>query len=164
MLVGCPRRLSQQGHLTATCPSIHMKRLPILTSYDVGMTRSESVGGARRHALVGPCIEPWQILCFLPPSESSGPGGRAVSGSWSNESVCAVWRLWLTGLPTFCRAFLGLVVTASCASSMSVSGGLGAWVLSTHRPHSKQNSGTMPVIASLVTPHVSRISRKLHPS
>ena len=47
---------SQQGHLTATCSSIPKKRLPMPTISAAGMTRGESVGLARRHALApAPC-------------------------------------------------------------------------------------------------------------
>ena len=42
---------SQQGNLTATCSSIPMNRLPMPTNSAVGMTRSESVGLARRYAV-----------------------------------------------------------------------------------------------------------------
>ena len=41
----------QQGHLTVTCSSTPMKRLPRPTNSVAGMTRSESVGRARRHAV-----------------------------------------------------------------------------------------------------------------
>ena len=40
---------SQQGHLSATCSSIPMKRLPMPTNSVAGMTHSESVDRARRH-------------------------------------------------------------------------------------------------------------------
>ena len=111
---------SQQGHLTATCSSILLKRLPIPKKYGAGMTRSECVGRARRHAVApAPCrlLYPAlaKVLVSLPPSGSSGPRGRAVSGSWSNDALCAACRPLLTSLPNFCWTLLELVVTASCA-------------------------------------------------
>ena len=160
---------SQQGHLSATYSLIPVKHLPIPTNYDAGMTRSESVGRARRHAVAAaPCRLLYRALAealiSLPLRGSSGPGGRAVSGSWSNDALFAACRPWLISLPNFCWAFLELVVAASCAASMSVSGGLQAWSPSMPRPHSNQDSETMPVIASFVTSYVFRISHKLPPS
>ena len=67
-------------------------------------------------------------------------------------------------LSNFCWAFRELVVTASFAASMAASGGLGARSPSSPRPHSSQDSGMIPAIASFETPNVSRISRKLPPS
>ena len=51
------------GHLTATCSSIPMKRLPTPTNSAAGMTRSDSVGR-------GSCSEPSPTL--RSPSPSAG--------------------------------------------------------------------------------------------
>ena len=85
---------SQQGLLTATCSSIPTRRLPIPTNYDAGMTQSESVGRARRHA-VAPALcrhlyrSLAKTLVSLPPIGSSCPGGRTISTSWSTDALCA---------------------------------------------------------------------------
>ena len=71
----------------------------------------------------------------------------------------AACRPWLTNLPNLCWDFREFVVAASCTARMSTSGGLGVAF-----PHSNQDSGTIPSIASFATPHLSRISRKLPPS
>ena len=48
--------VSQQGYLIATCSSIHTKRLLMPTNSAAGMTRSESVGLAQKHAVApAPC-------------------------------------------------------------------------------------------------------------
>ena len=65
-------------------------------------------------------------LGLSPPSGSSGAGGRAVSGSYSSKAVWAACLPSLTSLPTFCWAFLELLVTASCAASVSASGAIEA--------------------------------------
>ena len=103
-------------------------------------------------------------MVSLPPSRSSGPGGRAVSGSRSSKVVWAACLPWLSSLPNVCWTFLELVVTASCTASMSASGTVEARSLSAPRPHSNQDSGTIYVIVSFVTPPVSQISPKLPPS
>ena len=66
-----------------------------------------------------------KALLSPPPSGSSGPGGRAGSGSWSHGALCAACRPCLTGLNNFCWAFLELALGALCAASMSASGALG---------------------------------------
>ena len=83
---------SPQGHLIATCSSIPVKSLPMSTNSAAGMTRSESVGLAQRHAVApAPCrllYQAWaKAVISPPPSGSSGPGGRAVAGSFSSNAV-----------------------------------------------------------------------------
>ena len=99
-----------------------------------------------------------------PPSGSFGPGGRAVSGSYSSRAVWAACLPWLIKLPNSCWTFLELMVTASCATNMLASRAVETRSPSAPKPHSNQDSGTITVIASFVTPHVSRVSLKLPPS
>ena len=141
---------SQNGHLTTSGSLIPMNRLPLLTKSVAGMTRSEAVGRARSHAVApATCRLMYRALAkalvSLPPRGSSGPG-RAVSGSWFNDACarCA------------CPGRVGSYTT-SCTTSMSASGGLGAWSPLTPRPHSRQDLGTMPAIVSFITPHVSHL-------
>ena len=93
-----------------------------------------------------------------------GPGGRDVSGSCSSKAVWAACLPWLASLLNFCSVFLEMVVTASCAANMSASVAVEARSPLAPRSHSNQDLGTIPAIASFVTPHVSRISLKLPPS
>ena len=102
---------SQQGYLIATCSSIPMKRLPMPTKSAARMTRSESVGLDRRHAVPpAPCRLLYRALARAlvspPPSGSSGPGGRTVSGSCPSMAIWEAYLPWLTILPIFCWAFL----------------------------------------------------------
>lgn len=104
--------------IAAGAPRYHVflnptKSLPIPTNYDADMTRSESAGHTRRHAVApASCrflyIALAKALISLPPSGSSGCGGRAVSGSWFGEPVCVAYRPRLTSLPNFCWVFLGV--------------------------------------------------------
>ena len=53
---GVSTTASQQRHLIATCSSIPMQRLPMPTNSAAGMTRKESVGLVRKHAVApAPC-------------------------------------------------------------------------------------------------------------
>ena len=94
-------------------------------------------------------------------SESSGPGGRAISSSWFRKAACAAWRPWLASLLNVRWGLRKSVVAAPCTASMSAFGGLRAWSPFVPRAESGQDSGAMPVIASFEIPHVSLISRKL---
>lgn len=94
------------------------------------MTQNESVGRTRRNVMApAPCgcqhrALPKALakaLVYAPPSRSSDPGGRPVLGSWSNETVCAASRPWLTSLRDTCWVFLELVVAASCAAAINSS-------------------------------------------
>ena len=99
-----------------------------------------------------------------PPSGSYGPGGFAVSGSCSSKAVWATCLPWVTTLSYFCWVFLELMVTASCAATMSASGAVEARSPTAPIPHhSNQDSGTIPAIDSFAT-HVSRIFLNLPPS
>lgn len=99
---------SQQGHLAATC-SLNPRVEPsnsheLLCGYDTERVRDR----ARRHAVAPALCRVWyqalvNALVSLPPSGSSGPGGRAVSGGWSREAVRAACRPRLTSFPNFCR-------------------------------------------------------------
>ena len=93
-------------------------------------------------------------LSFDSPSGSPGSGGRAVYGTCSSEAMWAAYRPWLTILPNFCWAFQQLVVTVSCAASMSASGGLDARSTPAPTPYSNQDPGTITAIAPFVTSHV----------
>ena len=111
--------------------------------------------------LEGSCSEPLPTVWSLSPQWSSGPGGRAAAGSWSSEAVCAAYRPRLTNLPNLRWAFFEFVGIASCAASMSTSGGLGAASPSAPRPHSNQDSGTIPVISSLGISNFPQAASKL---
>lgn len=55
-------------------------------------------------------------------------------------------------LPKGCWGSRGFAGIASCAASMSISGGLGSASFSVPTPPSSQGSGTIPAVSSLGTP------------
>ena len=155
------------GHLTVTCSSIPVKRLPMPTnSYTQRVCWPRPKACCVSCPMQPPVGSPGEDFSLAPPQRVARSGGRAFS------SPRQLFQRGCTGnIPSLVKHLAELILgfPGICGHGFMRGQHVGLWGLevrppSAPRPHFNQDSGTIPAIASFVTPHVSRISRKLPPS
>ena len=118
--IGCIAAGAPQCHMSFNPHEMPSNAHELCCGYDPKQVRwpHPNVSGGYC-PLKAPVASLRQRFGLPPPSGSSSPGRRAVSGNRSNEAVCAACQPWLTILPKLCWAFRQPVITASCAARKS---------------------------------------------